>query len=182
MKVGIIGMSNITLDFANRATMSGYEVLISHIRDNNVLNEAVKRTSSYLKLVDMAEVAKAEIIILSVSREDIETLIQSLPDMTEKIILHTNNVIFNLEPTESKLPEICSTDMIASLLPTAHVVKVFSTVEPMIILPYHEKQNSNEIFYIASNEYIKIYVRIFLESLDFTGQDLTELNQFNTLN
>lgn len=175
MKVGIIGITDITLDFANRASMSGYEVLISETCGNKVLNVGAQRMGNSVELMRLNEVAKAEVIVLSISPEDIKVLLPALPDMTEKIILHTNDTIFNLE---SKLTINTSYEIIASLLPTAHVVKVFNLLDPMIILPHREKINKNEIFYTAMNQYVKNYVRIFLESLYFNAFDLAELNQF----
>lgn len=183
MKLGIIGIGNMTLDFANRASMSGYEVLISHIRNNKVLDDAVERIGSNVKCVSINEMAKAEIIVLFIARDDIEALVRDLPDMTEKIILHTNNTIFNLALLESKSQKKSSYDILASLLPTSHVVKVFNVVEPMIILPHRDNNlKKNEIFYSAFNIHVINYVRIFLESLNFIGYDIVELNQFRTLN
>lgn len=182
MKIGIIGIGNITLDFANRASIVGYEVLISQLRNNGSFNEVVKRIGENVKLVSIEEAAKAEIIIVFVARQDIETLVQLLPDMTEKMILHTNNKIFNLEPIELNASKKSSSEIIASLLPTAHIVTLYNVLQPLIIMPRRQDQNSNDIFFTANNQYIKEYVNYFLESLDFLACDLADLYQFKTLN
>ncbi|WP_426486138.1 NAD(P)-binding domain-containing protein [Flavobacterium sp. 2] len=182
MKIGIIGIGCITVDFANRASIAGYEVLISQIQNNRALSEVVETIGKNVKLVSIDEAVQAEIVILFVPREKIEFLMQQLPDMTEKIILHTNNKIFSLEPLKFNSGSRSSSEIIASFLPTAHVVTVYNVMQPMIIMPRRPDQNNNDIFYTAANKYIKEYVRIFLESLDFAGHDLAELYQFSALN
>ena len=170
MKVGIIGVCSITLDYADRAARSGHEVLVSHIRNNNCLKEVVQRIGSNAKLVSVSEAAKSEIIILFIPREDINALMHDLPDMTGKIVLHTNNQILNLDATVQKTGIKSSSETIASLLPTAHVVKIFNVLEP-----HKQNQNKYEIFDTAADQEIKDRVIGFLESLNFIRPDVAEL-------
>ncbi|WP_161568447.1 NAD(P)-binding domain-containing protein [Flavobacterium cupreum] len=170
MKVGIIGVCSITLDYADKAARSGHEVLISHIRNNSCFKEVVQRIGSNAKLVSVNEAAKSDIIILFIPREDIDALMHDLPDMTGKIVLHTNNLILNLDVPAEKTGIKSSSETIASLLPTAHVVKIFNVLEL-----HKQNQNKYEIFDTAADQEIKDRVIGFLESLNFIRPDVSEL-------
>jgi predicted dinucleotide-binding enzyme len=174
MKIGIIGVCNITLDFADRAAKSGHEVLISHNRCNKSLKPVIERMGNKVKLVTKEKAVKANMIILFIPRQDLKAFFDDLPDMTEKILLHTNNPIFSLEYLEFAKHTKSSSDIIASLLPAAHVVKIFNVLQPGIILSESQNQTGNEIFYTGSSIKAKNRVKSFLKTINFSGCDLED--------
>ncbi|MHC0443304.1 NAD(P)-binding domain-containing protein [Flavobacterium sp. 3-210] len=181
MKIGIIGVGNINMDYAHRAAKLGYEVLISHSKQMHSLKEIIQNMGSNVKLVDMCDAAIAEIILLSLDWEELESSISCLPNMSEKIILHTNNPIFNFESSFSSLPVIIRrspSEKIASLLPDAHVVRIFNKLQP-IIINKNESNYQTEIFYIAKNQKVKNKVISFLNALDFSSTALTTVNEID---
>ncbi|KUJ63533.1 hypothetical protein AR687_02265 [Flavobacteriaceae bacterium CRH] len=172
MRIGIIGTGFITLDFAHRAAESGHEVLISNPRGTNTLKEIAQKMGKNVKLVSTHEAAEAEIIILFIPREDLEVSIVSLPDMTGKTVLHTNNPIFNLKSFLSTVSGQSSCDIVTSLLPDAHIVKIFNTIQPPVIAENKKNQERPKIFYAGDNRRAKNNVKVFLETLNFSGVDL----------
>ena len=182
MKVGIIGAGSVTLDFADRAAKSGHEVLISNPRGIHTLKEVVLKMGSNVKLASTQEAAAAEIIILFLSREDLEVSISNLPDMEGKIILHTNNPIFNLESFSPSSEPKSSSEIVAELLPKEHIVKIFNTIGAVIVTPEKEAENKTKIFFSVANQKVKNSVKAFLETLNFSGIDLALLKQLNALN
>jgi predicted dinucleotide-binding enzyme len=177
MKIGIIGVCNMTLDIANRAAQSGHEVLISHTRCIESLRPIVDKMGDKVKLVTKDKAAKAKIIVLFIPREELNGFFDGLPDMSQKILLHTNNPFFN---TESLSPPIVeqvksSSEIIASLLPDAHVIKIFHVLQPELILPKCQSQNGNEVFYMGTNQQAKNKVKSFLKTLNLSACDLEEL-------
>lgn len=180
MKIGIIGLGNINMDYAHRAAKLGYEVLISNSKQIHSLKEIIQNMGSNVKLVDIREAAIAEIILLSLDWEDLESSISRLPDMSEKIILHTNNPIFNFE-SSSSLPVIIrksSSEKIASLLPGSHVVRIFNRLQPLIINK-NESNCQSKIFYIAKNQKVKNKVISFLSALDFSSIALMTVKEID---
>ncbi|MDR7370187.1 NAD(P)-binding domain-containing protein [Flavobacterium aquidurense] len=173
MKTGIIGVNNFTLDLASRAVNSGYEVLISHARDNNILKQTVQKMGEKVQLATKQEAASADIILLFIPRENLEAWLNDLPDMTDKIILHINNSIFNIQTFLPDFETKSATEIITDHLPNTHVVKIFNSLEPMLILPERKNQDRNEIFYEGINEDVKNEVKVFLEALQFSAVDLT---------
>lgn len=177
MKIGVIGVCNITLDFAERAASSGHEVLISHNRCNKSLKPIVERMGKKVKLVSKDKAAKAKMIILFITREDLKTFFDDLPDMSEKILLHTNHPLFNMEPPASNGDQKSSTEIIASLLPDAHVIKIYNAVNPAAILPICKNPNGNELFFTGANMRAKNKLKTFLKTINFSGCDLEEYQQ-----
>lgn len=184
MKIGIIGVGMINMDYAHRAAKLGYEVLISHTREINSLKEVVKIMGTNVKLVDIYEAAIAEIILFSVDWEELESSISRLPNMSKKIILQTNNPIFNFESSSSSLPFIIGkspSEKIASLLPDARVVRIFNKIQPVM----ENKKRSyckTEIFYMAKDKKVENKVISFLSALDFSTSALTNVNQISFQN
>lgn len=172
MKIGVIGIGNITLELANRSARSGHEVLISNPRGTNILKELTCNMGSNVKLVSINEAATAELIILFLNREDLETILKKLPDMKGKVILHTNNPIFNLDMNFAQA--LSSSEVLASLLPDSHIVRLFN---PLHSLKTSNNQNvdKTKIFFTAENYRIKKNVEIYLETLNFSGIELVEL-------
>ncbi len=171
MKIGIIGVNNLTLDLASKAAKSGYEVLINHTRDNNVIKETVKRMGNNVKLVTKHEAVSADIMVLFIPRENLEAWTADLPDMTDKIILHLNNPLFNQQSFPSSLEIKSATDIVADLLPASHVIKIFSALEPVLTLAERKNQDRNEICYDGIDQYAKNVTKAFLESLQFLACD-----------
>jgi predicted dinucleotide-binding enzyme len=177
MRIGIIGVCNITLEIAHRAAQSGHEVLISHTRCNESLRPVIQKMGSKVKLVTKDKAVTPRIIILFIPREDLKAFLDNLPDMTEKILLHTNNPFFNVDSLQCDDEKKSSSEIITSLLPAAHVVKIFNVIHPEMILPKYENQNGNEIFYTGTNRQAKSKVKSFLKTLNYSGCDLEELYQ-----
>jgi 8-hydroxy-5-deazaflavin:NADPH oxidoreductase len=182
MQIGIIGVGNITLDFACRTAKAGYEVLMYHLKGNTVLMETVRLMSSNVKLVSKYQAATAEIVFLFIPHENLEILLSDLPDMNGKILLHTNNPVFNLEYFSLDDRKKSSSEIIASIFPNSYIIKVFNVLEPSVILPYVQEQNKNKIFCTASNEQVNSKVKAFFESLNFSAHNIAEIYRFTSLN
>ncbi|OXA75745.1 hypothetical protein SAMN05444397_11250 [Flavobacterium aquidurense] len=176
MKVGIIGACNMTLDIANRAAKSGHEVLLSNSRCIESLRPVVEKMGDKVKLVTKDKAVKAKIIVLFIPREEITDFLEGLPDMSDKIILHTNNPFFNIASLLSPIAEVkSSSEIITSLLPNAHIIKVFHVLEPGVIVSKCQSQSGNEIFYTGRNQQAKNKVKSFLKTLNLSACDLDDL-------
>lgn len=179
MTIGIIGIGNITLELATRSALSGYEVLLSNPRGINVVKELTQHIGSHVKLVSINEAAGAELIILFLNRDDLENALKAMPDMKGKIILHTNNPIFNLNEVLDITSGQSSSDIIASLLPDSHIVKLFNPLH-CLTGPNSQNNDRTKIFFTTKNHKVKNNVKTYLDTLNFTGIELLELKKLNT--
>lgn len=172
MKIGIIGAGAIGLAFAQKAAQSGHEILISNSRGAHTLKDVVAKIGYNVKAVDKQEAAQADMIMLSIPWQNLEASLQDLPDMTGKIILDTNNPIINPGFILPDLGGKTSSEVVASLLPTSHVVKVFNTLQPAVISSNIKQQGKTVIFYSGDNLNAKNRVKVLLDTLNFSGIDL----------
>ncbi|MCV2484794.1 NAD(P)-binding domain-containing protein [Flavobacterium sp. SH_e] len=122
MKIGVIGISSLTLELACRASEAGYEVIINNPRGGSLIKEAVKKIEPNARIGTLEEAASAEIVLLFLAKDDLENVIQSLPDMTGKIVVHTSGLIFDPHLLLSGITNAMTYKITASLLPQAHVV------------------------------------------------------------
>lgn len=175
MKIGFIGVCRTTMDLAARAAKSGHQVLISHTRNNSHARDLVGMMEGKVKLVSRREAAKASMLVLFIPREDIQLFLSDLPDMTEKILVHANNPIFSLECLAPSLNLKSSGEIIASLLPEAHIVKIHNIVDSEIQVSPKKIQSENELFYTGANKEAKNKVKSFLKTLNFMGVDFDEM-------
>lgn len=165
-KIGIIGVGIVTMDFAQRAAFCGYKVLLSHTKTQSILKEKTNRISDNIKIVSINEAAAAPIIIMFLPFEELEFSIMQLPDMSDKIILHTNNPIFDIETSLPSIEAKSSSQLVSSLLPAAHIVRVFN---PLIVKGIKENK---KIYYRADNYKVEKEVKYFLETLQFSAVNL----------
>jgi|GEM_PF-1338102 len=178
MTIGIIGICNATLNFATRAIEYGHEVLISHYRNNAAMRATVQAMGCKAKLVSKEKAAKTKIIILFVPFEEIDLFMSDLPDMTGKILIHTNHFIFSMECFRFHLRTTLSSEIIANFLPTAYSVKILTILNPELVL--QANINEDEIFYVATNHKVKKKVESFFRTLNFSSYDFEEICSLNT--
>lgn len=172
MKIGIIGIGSLTLELARRSALAGYEVMVNNPRGNSLVRDTIAKIETNIRLASLEETASGDIIILFVAKDNLESVIRNLPDMSGKIILYTSGLVFNPESLLSGISNALTYQIAASMLPAAHVVKLFHPVslEPKKGLSQEKK---DEIFYIASHPGSKHAVRIFLKKLDFSAINLS---------
>lgn len=181
MQIGIIGIGSVTLNFAQRAAKSGHQVLISSTRDNGPLREIVSQMGSNAKLVSTTQAATADIIILFSPWEELEILLKNLPNMAGKIIMHTNYPIFNLNSFISEQKLNLSCEIIASILPTAEIVKIYNILGSLEdCSSYRQPKERTEIFFSGKNKIAKNNVKAFLESLNYSGIDIITTQNTST--
>lgn len=125
MKIGIIGIGSLTLDLAFRSAQAGYNIVVNNPSGNSLVKEVIEKMRPNVKLGSLEQAAAAEIILLFIPKDDLENLIQNLPDLSGKLIVHTSSVIFDYQSFSSGVTNATTYKTTASLLPEAHVVKLF---------------------------------------------------------
>lgn len=177
MTIGIIGIGSLTLELASRASHAGYKVIVNNPRGNSLVRETLEKTSPNIHLTTLQQAATADLVILFVPKNDLEQVISDLPDMTGKTLVHTSGLIFNPQSLLSGLNYAMTYKITASLLPTAHVVKLFKPLK--LETGTTESQNRDEIFYIADHAPSSLKVKTFLNALYFSAIDLSSRLRLN---
>lgn len=172
MKIGIMGISTITLNLAYKAAKSGHTVLINNPRGNNLIKELIQNTGINVKLVSIQKAALTDLLILFTPFQDIENLVANLPDMKGKIILHTNNAYCSDELLAITSFENSPSKILYFLLPCAHVIRLYNILYPSPSLHQDKKEDPITIFYEGTDKNAKKKAKAFLETLHFSAVDI----------
>jgi len=173
ISIGIIGISSLTLDLAFRSAQAGYQVKIYNPKGNSLIREVTQKMAPNARLSSLEQAADTQIVLLFTAKEDLETILQALPDMSGKLIIHTSSLIFDPLKLLSSITNALTYKITASLLPKAHVVKLFN---PVNLKAKNNSMNCNdkdEIFFIADHRDSRNQVRDFLKKINFSPIDLS---------
>jgi len=173
MKIGIIGISSLTMELAVRSVHAAYEVIIYNPKGNNLLKDVVEIMGPHVQLGSLQEVVNTEMIVLFIPKDDLEKLKQNLPDMTGKLIVHTSGLIFDPQLLLSGITNAMTYKTTAALFPEAHVVKLFN---PVSFKPNNiciQQKDREEIFFIADHKDSRTSIKDFLRKLKFSPIDLS---------
>lgn len=173
MKIGIIGISCLTLELAFRSAEAGYKVNIYNPKGNSLIRDVTQRMGADIQISSLEQAASTEIVMLFVAKDELQTILQTLPDMSGKLIIHTSTLIFDPLSLLSGLTNALTYKITASLLPEAHVVKLFNPVNLKTKNSCLSCSNKDEIFFIADHNDSRNQVRDFLKKINFSPIDLS---------
>lgn len=177
MEIGVIGVGCNILNLVLRASNSGYTIYMNNPFGNHYLRDIVAVRKN-IKLVDTPEAAAPEIILLFLPFDQLEKVVGSLPDMTGKIILHTGNPIFNTLSPNVEISGNSAATKTAMLLPKSDVIKLYHEIHT--VSDTGNKNNSKpKIFFSGENPEAKKKTSSLLETLNFSGIDLTDKTGFS---
>ncbi|WP_294959834.1 NAD(P)-binding domain-containing protein [uncultured Flavobacterium sp.] len=174
MRIGVIGLCSFTMDFVNRSVKAGHQVLLSSTRENRQFKDLAQKMGENVKLVSRNEAVAADILLLFIPREDVELFLTDLPNMNEKILIHASNPIFSLECLRPNSKASC--EIIASLLPEAHIIKVLNIVNPSVLSLLNQRHTGNEIFFAGKDKHAKDKAKTFFKSLNLAGVDFEDFS------
>lgn len=173
INIGIIGISSLTLDLAFRSAEAGYQVKIYNPKGNSLIREVAQKMAPNARLCTLEQTADTQIVLLFSAKEDLETILQTLPDMSGKLIIHTSSLIFEPLTLLSSITNALTYKITASLLPQAHVVKLFNPVNLTAKNNSMNCSDKDEIFFIADHHDSRNQVRDFLKKINFSPIDLS---------
>ncbi|RKR12018.1 putative dinucleotide-binding enzyme [Flavobacterium sp. 90] len=173
MKIGIIGISSLTMELAVRSANEGYDVIIYNPKGNSLVRDIVEKMGPHIQLGSLQEAVTTEIIVLFIPKDDLEKLKENLPDMTGKLIVHTSGLIFDPQLLLSSITNAMTYKTTASLFPEAHVVKLFNPVNFKTNNTCVQQKDREEIFFIADHKDSRNSIREFLKKLKFSPVDLS---------
>jgi 8-hydroxy-5-deazaflavin:NADPH oxidoreductase len=130
LKIGIIGAGRIGHALAVRFAGAGHEVMLSNSRGPDTLDEVVASIEGDVRAGTVADAARfGDLIVVAIPTQ----AIRDLPPepFVGRTVIDANN--YYPEP-DRRLPEleadeVTSSELLASLLPGASVVKAFNTIQ-----------------------------------------------------
>src|ERR1700742_2078614 len=134
MKFGMIGAGTLSRAIAGQAMNAGHEVIFSNSRGPETLGALVDTFGSRASAGTVAEAGAADFVVLTVNWDRARDAVRSLPHREGRILIDATNQWAGPPPdfVVDQLEIGCS-ELIASLVPEAHVIKAFDNMyAPMI--------------------------------------------------
>lgn len=126
MRIGIIGSGNIGQAVATLATRAGHEVVMSSRRGGASLNAVVRAVGARAGTVE--EAARADVVFLAVPWNALEAATHGLQWNGNIVVDAMNPVLPGFRP--ANLGGRASSEVVASSVPHARLVKAFNTLQP----------------------------------------------------
>lgn len=178
MKIGIIGAGGIGQAFASQVLKAGYEVIVSNSRGPESLAEVVRVLGPHSRAGTRQEAAQADVVQLAVRWENVPEALAGLPPWDGRILIDSTNAATAIATglRAADLNGKASSEIVASLAPGAHVVKVGNTlVRAMLAADPRVAGGHRVLFMSGNNSAAKITVGEILEKSGFATIDLGDL-------
>ena len=176
MRIGFIGAGAIAQAISEAALRSGHEVVLSNSRGPESLTDVVARLGANASAATVAEAASLEVVVLSVPWRSLERAVAGLGPWENRIVIDTNNPIQAPDYIPAQLGNRTSSEVVASLLPGARVVKTLNTWHPETISAPARVGNGRRVQYVSGDDAAaKALVKELLESVGLAVIDLGSL-------
>jgi len=170
--IGIVGAGGIGQAFASHVARAGYEVIVSNSRGPDSLAKLVSELGPHARAGTRAQAAQADVVFLSVRWEQVPDALAGLPGWGGRIVIDATNPIlpgFRL----AELTGSTSSEVVASLVPGARVVKAVNTL-PVALLASDPRQAGGQrvLFLSGDDAEAKAQVGGILAKTGFATVDL----------
>ncbi|HTB99468.1 MAG TPA: NADPH-dependent F420 reductase [Ferruginibacter sp.] len=176
--IGIIGAGNIAQTLAKYFINSGHQVILSNSRGKESLQEIVIKLGNNVKAGSVEEAAAADIVVLALPWSHISS-IEGLSKWNNRIVIDATNHFISYAPEfkTADLGGLASTEVVASHLKGARVVKAFNTMFYEILgRDPNENGGKRVIFYSGDDKDAKKDVNVIITSFGFAAVDLGNLS------
>ena len=173
MTIGIIGAGGIGQAFAAHVAKAGYEVIVSNRRGPESLAGLVNQLGPRARAGTRQEAAQADVVVVAVQWEQLRAALSDLPAWNGRILIDATNAVVQPGFDLANLNGSTSSEIVASLVPGARVVKVANTL-PVALLASDPKQVGGRrvLFMSGDDAAAKADVSGILEKVGFATIDL----------
>jgi 8-hydroxy-5-deazaflavin:NADPH oxidoreductase len=180
---GIIGAGNIGQTVARHLIKAGHPVILANNRGADSIKDIARSLGAGATAGTIQQAAQADIVLLSLPWSQVPTLTE-VTDWTGRIVVDATNHFITYAP-EFKVQDLgskASSEVVASLLPGARIVKAFNTVFYKTLGEDPRVFGGNRVLFVSGNDLpAKSEVISVIESLGFAPIDLGSLNEGSKL-
>jgi 8-hydroxy-5-deazaflavin:NADPH oxidoreductase len=129
MKFGMIGAGTVSRAIAGHVVKAGYDVVFSNSRGPQTLSAVVGAFGPHASAGTVAEAGAADFVVLAVHWTQVRDAVASLPAREGRIVIDVTNQWVSVTPTRvAEHLETGGSELVASLIPGAHVIKAFDNM------------------------------------------------------
>ncbi|MEZ2445646.1 NADPH-dependent F420 reductase [Chitinophaga sp. RCC_12] len=180
---GIIGAGNIGQTVARHLLKAGHPVILANSSGGNALNEIVRSLGPGATAGTIQETAQADIVLLSLPWSEVPTLTK-ITDWNGRVVIDATNHFITYAP-EFKVQDLgdkASSEVVASLLPGARIVKAFNTIFYKTLAEDPNIAGGHRVLFVSGNDLeAKSEVKSVIASLGFAPIDLGNLHEGSKL-
>jgi predicted dinucleotide-binding enzyme len=174
--IGIIGAGQIGQAFATALAHKNIPASIANSRGPESLNEIVAAIGPTIQAGTREDAASKDIVFIAVNWSKLPSALAGLPDFGGRIVIDANNPIEAPLFKPAELNGRLSSEIVAGLVPGAHVVKAFNHLQPHLVAGDPRAEGGKRVlFYSGDDHQAKAEVGALIEQLDFFGIDLGSL-------
>ena len=175
--ISIIGTGAIGSAIARLLVNAGLPVSIANSRGPQGLTDLANELGPLARPVTAQEASRADMVFLAVNWTKIPEAVRDLGPWDGRIVIDTNNPIEAplFQPVD--LHGVPSSQVIAQLLPGAHVVKAFNHLLAALLSNPTAEGGKRVLFYSGDHAASKKRVAALIADLGFYGIDLGGVQQ-----
>lgn len=129
MKFGMIGAGTVSRAIAGHVVKAGHDVVFSNSRGPQTLGAVVGAFGPHASAGTVAEAGAADFVVLAVHWTQVRDAVGSLPAREGRIVIDVTNQWVSVTPTRvAEHLETGGSELVASLIPGAHVIKAFDNM------------------------------------------------------
>jgi len=173
VRIGIIGAGGIGQAFAGHVAKAGYETIVSNSRGPESLAKLVSELGPRAKAGTRQEAAQADVVVLAVNWEQVRPALTDLPAWNGRILIDATNPVVQPGFRLAELNGSTSSEIVASLVPGARVVKTANTLVRAMLAADPKQAGGHRVLFMSGDDVAaKAEVRGILEKVGFATIDL----------
>jgi 8-hydroxy-5-deazaflavin:NADPH oxidoreductase len=177
MKFGMIGAGTLSRAIASHAINAGHDVVFSNSRGPETLTDLVDAFGPQASAGTVADAGAADFVVLAVNWDRVREAARNLPYREGRILIDATNQ-WAAPPPDSVVDklEIGGSELVASLIPGAHVIKAFDNMYgPKVAADPVTDAGRRILFYAGDDQDSKELFRSVVDDFGFAPVDLGPL-------
>ncbi|AKJ08265.1 hypothetical protein ATI61_1335 [Archangium gephyra] len=176
MTYAILGSGAIGSAVARQFARKGLHVLLANSRGPASLAGLVKELGKHVTAVSVEEAARADVVILAVPFTAVPEAVSGVTHWEGRIVVDATNAIDFATFTPSDLGGRLSSELVASAVPGARVVKAFNTLPAALLAEVPEQEGGRRVLFLSGNDAkANTEVARLIEQLGFAPLELGKL-------
>lgn len=167
MTYAIIGFGAIGTALARQFARKDIPVQIANSRGPASIAALAEEVGTSVQPTELAEALTADVVILAVPFTAVKDVVAGVGDWQGRIVIDATNAIDFSDFSPADLGGRASSDIVAELVPGAHLVKAFNTLPAAILASVPEVEGGRQTLFSSGND--ADATRTFAELADTLG-------------
>jgi 8-hydroxy-5-deazaflavin:NADPH oxidoreductase len=176
MRIGFIGAGSVAQTVAKHVLFRGYRVLLSNTRGPESLAPLVKELGPGAEAGTPQQAVEQDLVVFAVTWPQVESALSSVSRWKDRILIDATNRVASITPFSlGDLSGPTSSEIIASHVPGATIVKAFNSVSMAWISDFSPSKSRTVLFLSGDSADAKKPVYDIIDQIGFEPVDLGSL-------